>query len=158
DAELFISYNMPAKALDPLIAALPKAPRDLRLNQKLAALHTRAGRFAEAAVCCRTLESIYHDAGHADEAHRYSDLAAKYEQRGGSAEIAAPASAAAPAPAASAPAVQEFQISAPAPEPEAEPASHQIPADTPTVAQAAAAHPGLFFDAPSAPPASVAEF
>ena len=43
DAELFISYNMPAKALSPLTAALPKAPRDLRLNQKLAALHTRAG-------------------------------------------------------------------------------------------------------------------
>ena len=36
DAELFISYNMPAKALAPLIAALPNAPRDLQLNQKLA--------------------------------------------------------------------------------------------------------------------------
>ena len=81
DAELFVSYNMPAKALDPLIAVLPKAPRDLRLNQRLAALHTQAGRFAEAAVCCRTLESIYHDAGYADEASRYCDLAVKYEQR-----------------------------------------------------------------------------
>ena len=58
DAELFISYNMPAKALVPLTSALPKAPKDLRLNQRLAALHTRAGRFAEAAVCCRTLEQI----------------------------------------------------------------------------------------------------
>ncbi|PYT55128.1 MAG: hypothetical protein DMG46_20535, partial [Acidobacteria bacterium] len=55
DAELFVSYNMPAKALGPLLSALPKASRDLRLNQRLAALHTRAGRFAEAAVCCRTL-------------------------------------------------------------------------------------------------------
>ncbi len=50
DAELFVSYNMPAKALGPLLSALPKAPRDLRLNQRLAALHTRAGRFSEAAV------------------------------------------------------------------------------------------------------------
>ena len=57
DAELFISYNMPAKALGPLMAALPLAPNDLRLNQRLAALHTRAGRFAEAALCCRTLQT-----------------------------------------------------------------------------------------------------
>ncbi len=45
DAELFISYNMPAKALGPLVGALPLAPNDLRLNQRLAALHTRAGPF-----------------------------------------------------------------------------------------------------------------
>ena len=64
DAELFVSYNMPAKALGPLMSALPKAPRDLRINQRLAALHTRAGRFSEAAVCCRNLEQLYHDAGH----------------------------------------------------------------------------------------------
>src|ERR1700690_969266 len=82
DAELFISYNMPAKALGPLLSALPQAPRDLRINQRLAALHTRASRFTEAAVCCRTLESIYHDAGHPDEATRYGELATKYEERG----------------------------------------------------------------------------
>ncbi len=81
DAELFVSYNMPAKALGPLMSALPKAPQDLRLNQRLAALHTRAGRFGEAAVCCRNLEQLYHDAGHPDEASRYSDLAGKYEER-----------------------------------------------------------------------------
>ena len=81
DAELFISYNMPAKALGPLLSALPQAPGDQRMNQRLAALHTRAGRFTEAAVCCRTLESIYHDAGYPDEAARYGELAAKYEQR-----------------------------------------------------------------------------
>jgi tetratricopeptide (TPR) repeat protein len=81
DAELFISYNMPAKALGPLLSALPRASRDLRLNQRLVALHTRAGRFAEAGVCCRTLESVYHDAGHPDEASRYAELANKYEER-----------------------------------------------------------------------------
>jgi tetratricopeptide (TPR) repeat protein len=83
DAELFISYNMPAKALAPLLSALPQAPRDLRMNQKLAALHTRAGRFTEAAVCCRTLESLYHEAGYPEEASRYADLASKYETRAG---------------------------------------------------------------------------
>ena len=81
DAELFISYNMPAKGLVPLIAALPQAPHDLRLNQRLAALHTRAGRFAEAALCCRTLQTLYSDAGYPDEATRYSELADRYEDR-----------------------------------------------------------------------------
>ncbi len=81
DAELFISYNMPAKALGPLMAALPQAPTDLRLNQRLAALHTRAERFAEAGVCCRTLQSVYSDADHPEEATRYGELAERYEQR-----------------------------------------------------------------------------
>jgi pilus assembly protein FimV len=81
DAELFISYNMPAKALGPLMAALPQAPNDLRLNQRLAALHTRAARFAEAGVCCRTLQNVYSEAGYPDEATRYGELAGRYEER-----------------------------------------------------------------------------
>jgi pilus assembly protein FimV len=81
DAELFISYNMPAKALGPLTAALPQAPNDLRLNQRLAALHTRAARFAEAGVCCRTLQNIYSEAGYPEEATRYGELAGRYEER-----------------------------------------------------------------------------
>src|SRR5579871_5453961 len=81
DAELFISYNMPAKALGPLVGALPQAPNDLRINQRLAALHTRAGRFAEAALCCRTLQTVYSDAGYPDEATRYGELAERYEER-----------------------------------------------------------------------------
>ncbi|HEY7352191.1 MAG TPA: hypothetical protein VH596_05435, partial [Terriglobales bacterium] len=142
DADLFISYNMPAKALDPLIKALPKAPRDLRLNQKLAALHTRAGRFGEAAVCCRTLESIYHDAGLADEASRYRDLAQKYEQRSSPlgttpAIVSSPAPATTPAVHAAAAAVQEFEISAPASEHIGEDSGHsavepQVAASTPS--------------------------
>jgi tetratricopeptide (TPR) repeat protein len=83
DAELFISYNMPAKALGPLMAAVPQAPTDLRLNQRLAALHTRAGRFAEAAVCCRTLQDVYSEAGYPDEATRYGELADRYQERSG---------------------------------------------------------------------------
>jgi tetratricopeptide (TPR) repeat protein len=90
DAELFISYNMPAKALGPLMAALPQAPQDLRLNQRLAALHTRASRFAEAGVCCRTLQSIYSEAGYPDEATRYRELADRYEERSAS-DVAGPA-------------------------------------------------------------------
>src|SRR5271165_6232897 len=81
DAELFISYNMPAKALGPLVAVLPLAPNDLRVNQRLAALHTRAGRFAEAAICCRTLQTLYSDAGYPEEATRYGELAERYEER-----------------------------------------------------------------------------
>ena len=101
DAELFISYNMPAKGLGPLLAALPQAPHDLRLNQRLAALHTRAGRFAEAALCCRTLQTLYSDAGYPDEATRYSELADRYEERSSTSAVALteeiPAPLAAPA-------------------------------------------------------------
>jgi tetratricopeptide (TPR) repeat protein/DNA-binding protein H-NS len=81
DAELFISYNMPAKALGPLVTALPMAPNDLRVNQRLASLHTRAGRFTEAAVSCRTLQSVYSEAGYPEEATRYGELAGRYEER-----------------------------------------------------------------------------
>jgi len=63
------------------MATLPQAPNDLRLNQRLAALHTRAERFAEAGVCCRTLQSIYSEAGYPEEATRYGELADRYEQR-----------------------------------------------------------------------------
>jgi tetratricopeptide (TPR) repeat protein len=159
DAELFISYNMPAKALAPLISVLPKAPRDLLLNQKLAGLHTRAGRFAEAGVCCRTLESIYRDAGHADEASRYADLAAKYEEQSGT--VGASASAEVAAAVSAAPAAPEFEVSGPAHEPEAdveeaEPAAETVAATRPAKA---AAPSGLFFHgaAPTAaaPPAAV---
>ncbi|MGA2100720.1 MAG: tetratricopeptide repeat protein [Candidatus Sulfotelmatobacter sp.] len=81
DAELFISYNMPAKALGPLVGALPLAPDDLRVNQRLASLHTRAGRFTEAALCCRTLQRVYSEAEYPEEATRYGELAERYEER-----------------------------------------------------------------------------
>jgi tetratricopeptide (TPR) repeat protein len=97
DADLFLSYNLPDKAVVPLLGALPLAPRDARLNQRLAALHTRFQRFTEAAVCCRTLESVYHDAGYPDEAVRYGELAGRYEQTA-EAMPSAVSSPAAPAP------------------------------------------------------------
>jgi pilus assembly protein FimV len=130
DADLFLSYNLPDKAVVPLLGALPLAPRDTRLNQRLASLHTRFHRFTEAAVCCRTLEGVYHDAGYPEEAVRYGDLAARYEQ---SAE---------PAPAIDAPI-----LPAPAPvSPAATPALHIRPA-----AQAASETPAAPW--PAAPPA-----
>ena len=159
DAELFISYNMAAKALAPLIGALPAAPRDLRLNQKLAALHTRAERFAEAGVCCRALESVYHDAGHAEEASRYGELASKYEERSaagstaGSVPHAETSAVEATAPQSNA--APEFEISAPVAE-SAHKVSPEVPAfDIPAVAKVTTAPSGLFFHgAPPQPPAT----
>jgi pilus assembly protein FimV len=80
DTELFVSYNMPDKALGPLMAVLPIAPSDVRLNQRLAALYTRSERFGEAAGCCRTLASVYNEAGLSEEASRYEDLAWRCEE------------------------------------------------------------------------------
>ncbi len=151
DAELFISYNMPAKALGPLISALPKAPKDLRLNQKLAALHTRAGRFAEAAVCLRTLESIYRDAGHAEEASRYADLASKYEERSGAGSATKAAEVAATSHG-----VQEFEVAAPTHEPEPVVAAASV-AEPQELPKSVTTPSGLFFHgaAPTAvPPAA----
>jgi len=116
DAELFVSYNMPEKALGPLLAALPVAPRDLRLNQRLASLHTRTGRFADAAMCCRTLQSVYSDAGHHDEASRYAELADKYESRAAQAAQAAQ------------PAAQQETVHPEEAHVEVEPASQPLPA------------------------------
>jgi pilus assembly protein FimV len=81
DTELFVSYNMPDKALGPLMAVLPIAPGDVRLNQRLAALYTRSQRFGDAAACCRTLASVYAEAGLSEEASRYGDLAKRCAER-----------------------------------------------------------------------------
>ncbi len=154
DAELFLSYNLPVKALEPLVAALPSAPRDLRMNQRLAALHTRAARFAEAAECCRTLESIYHDAGYPDEATRYGELAHRYEERSGVLPGDAPLVVTPP----SAPVETSENAIAAAGEATAEQHSAS-PAEPGTGAAAAAATSAptkkrLFWHAPSAPAAA----
>ncbi|HEX9119638.1 MAG TPA: tetratricopeptide repeat protein [Terriglobales bacterium] len=85
DSELLDSYNMPAKALAPLEKVLPQAPRDFRLNQRLASLYAAANRFGDAAQCCETLESVYLQAGHPDQARQYGEMAAKYHERAGAA-------------------------------------------------------------------------
>ena len=81
DTELFVSYNMPDKALGPLMAVLPIAPSDVRLNQRLAALYTRSQRFGDAAACCRTLAAVYAESGLSEEAARYGDLAKRCHER-----------------------------------------------------------------------------
>jgi tetratricopeptide (TPR) repeat protein len=80
DTELFVSYNMPDKALGPLMAVLPIAPSDVRLNQRLAALYVRSERFADAAACCETLASVYNEAGLSEEGSRYEELAQRCEE------------------------------------------------------------------------------
>jgi tetratricopeptide (TPR) repeat protein len=100
DTELFVSYNMPDKALGPVMAVLPIAPNDVRLNQRLAALHVRGQRFADAAACCRTLQSVYDQADLSEEAARYGDLAQRCEER----------EAASPSPRSVLPAVGDFPV------------------------------------------------
>src|SRR5581483_2599643 len=81
EAELFESYNMPAKAIPPLEQVLPKAPKDAHLNQRLAALYARAGRYQEAVGCCELLRSLYEEAGYNKQARQYADMAAKFKDR-----------------------------------------------------------------------------
>ena len=148
DADLFLSYNLPDKAVVPLLGVLPQAPSDVRLNQRLAALHTRFQRFTEAAVCCRTLESVYHDAGCPDEAVRYGELAARYER---SAEAAASTSAS------STFASSTFASSAAVPSASASPAIGSSVAVPPAARAAAAASPAPWpMAAPAAPDGEIA--
>jgi len=154
DVELFLSYNMPGKALEPLITILPKAPRDLRVNQKLAALQTRAGKFTEAAACCRTLESIYHDAGHAEEASRYGDLAAKYEQRASlKGDAVALTQSAIEGVGAQPSHAQEFEISAPVVDTSAHDEHTSAVAHSAPVVSATPS--GVFFHVPGSPAETV---
>lgn len=83
DSELLDSYNLPGKAIAPLEAALPAAPRDALLNQRLASLYARAERFSDAARCCDILRSVYRKAGHHQLAAQYGEMGAKYHHRAG---------------------------------------------------------------------------
>jgi tetratricopeptide (TPR) repeat protein len=115
DAELFLSYNLPAKAMAPLLAVLPKAPKDIRVNQRLASLHARNSRFADAAQCCRTLATVFSDAGYPDEALRYAEIAEKYAARAKT--LPTPAPLAVPAPVAPKSKAKAVAAAAPVAEP-----------------------------------------
>ena len=119
EAELFESYNMPAKAIPPLEQVLPKAPRDAHLNQRLAALYARSGYFQEAIQCCEVLQSLYSEAGHIKHARQYADMAAKFKDRMKSAPGAAQAQPAAPVYAP--PPVQQAPVQQATPRPPAGP-------------------------------------
>ena len=99
DAELYVSYNVPSKAIPPLEAALPLAPQDVALNQRLASLYARAERYADAARMYQNLSQIYEELGHPNEAAKYSEAAKRYALR-------APASAAIPVTPAAPPAAK----------------------------------------------------
>lgn len=96
DAELYVSYNVPAKAIPPLEAALPLAPKDVNLNQRLASLYVRAERFADAARMYQNLSKIYDELGHPAEAAKYLEAAKKFSLRAPAA--AAPVTPVAPPP------------------------------------------------------------
>jgi tetratricopeptide (TPR) repeat protein len=96
DAELYVSYNVPSKAIPPLEAALPLAPKDVNLNQRLASLYVRAERFGDAARMYQNLSKIYDELGHPAEAAKYLEAAKKFSLRAPAA--AAPVKPAAPPP------------------------------------------------------------
>src|SRR5262249_13532136 len=81
DAELFASYNVPAKAIPPLEAVLHMAPHDITLTQLLAVLYTRSERYGDAARVCQTLSDIYRELGHEKDAARYLEASRKYALR-----------------------------------------------------------------------------
>jgi len=81
DAELYVSYNVPAKAIPPLEAALPLAPKDVNLNQRLASLYARAERYGDAARMYQNLSKIYDELGHPAEAAKYLEAAKKFALR-----------------------------------------------------------------------------
>ena len=82
DAELYVSYNVPAKAIPPLEAALPLAPQDVNLNQRLASLYVRAERYADAARLYQNLSDIYKELGHPSESAKYLETSKRYALRG----------------------------------------------------------------------------
>jgi pilus assembly protein FimV len=143
DAELYVSYNVPSKAIPPLEAALPLAPQDVNLNQRLATLYARAERYADAARMYQNLSRIYEEAGHPNEAVKYLEAAKKYTLRAPAVAAAAAAPTPAPAPAKPAwpPVPAETQAAPAPPEPVVE-----APAEI--EAEAAPSVQEFTFDAP----------
>ena len=90
DSELFASYNVPEKALAPLEVVLPKAPKDIRLRQRLASIYVRLERFADAANSCTALAEVHEAAGFAEQAAQFRAMAAKYAEQAAGAKATAP--------------------------------------------------------------------
>jgi pilus assembly protein FimV len=122
DAELYVSYNVPSKAIPPLEAALPLAPQDVNLNQRLASLYARAERYADAARMYLNLSSIYEELGHPAEAAKYLEASKKYALRvpASAAIPVVPVAQPAPAPRATWPPTPAEPVAIAPPEPVAE--------------------------------------
>jgi tetratricopeptide (TPR) repeat protein len=137
DAELYVSYNVPSKAIPPLEAALPLAPQDVNLNQRLASLYVRAERYADAARLYKNLSDIYKELGHEPESARYLEASRRYALRAPQPSAAAPAVAEEPAPAKTTWSPQAAPAAAPEPvaqapaETEAEPSVQEFSFDAP---------------------------
>jgi pilus assembly protein FimV len=117
DAELYVSYNVPSKAIPPLEAALPLAPKDVNLNQRLASLYARAERFGDAARMYQNLSKIYDELGHPAEAAKYLEAAKKFALR--SPATATPVAPVLPPPTAAKPSWPPLPVETkPAPPPE----------------------------------------
>jgi len=168
DAELYVSYNVPSKAIPPLEAALPLAPQDVNLNQRLASLYARAERYADAARMYQNLSKIYEELGHPSEAAKYLEAAKKFALRAPatSAVPAAPPPAPAkpswpPEPAQAQPTAPVEQAIAPpaAPEVEAEPSVQEFTFDTDDMVTAepelAVSAPVIEPELPSASPVEI---
>jgi tetratricopeptide (TPR) repeat protein len=130
DAELYVSYNVPSKAIPPLEAALPLAPQDVNLNQRLASLYARAERYGDAARMYQNLSKIYEELGHPSEAAKYLEAAKKFALRAPAASIRA----APPAPPVAAkpswpPAPAQAQPVAPVEQASASPAASAVEAE-----------------------------
>jgi pilus assembly protein FimV len=157
DAELYVSYNVPSKAIPPLEAALPLAPQDVNLNQRLASLYARAERYGDAARMYQNLSKIYEELGHPSEAARYLEAAKKFALRVPAASVpAAPPAPAAkpswpPAPAQAQPIAPVEQTIAPpvAPEAAEEPSVQEFTFDTEDMVTA---EPELAVSAPAVEP------
>jgi tetratricopeptide (TPR) repeat protein len=129
DAELYVSYNVPSKAIPPLEAALPLAPQDVNLNQRLASLYARAERYGDAARMYQNLSKIYEELGHPSEAAKYLEAAKKFALRAPAASI--PAAPPAPPVAAKSwpPAPAQVQPVAPVEQASASPAAPEVEAE-----------------------------
>jgi tetratricopeptide (TPR) repeat protein len=108
DSELFSAYNLLARAVPFLEAVLPRAPRDIKLNQRLLGLYTRLGKLADAAQRCQVLSSVYAEANLPDQAHQYAEQATRYREQSQPAPFSeAPEPPPSEAPAANPPAPSE---------------------------------------------------
>jgi tetratricopeptide (TPR) repeat protein len=83
DADLFDSYKQSAKSIEPLEAALAKAPGDVRLNQRLAVLYRRVNRLPDAARCCVILQKTFDAHNQPERAREFASLATKYAEQAG---------------------------------------------------------------------------
>jgi tetratricopeptide (TPR) repeat protein len=104
------------------------APRDARLNQRLATLYTKAERYADGARACQILAEVYREFGHSEESEKYAMAARDYEVRAASRAAAEAANPPDPRQAAHSAELQPPVEEQPSPEP----AIQEFALDVPT--------------------------